>query len=284
MKYNGYRTFFVALLILISMSIGAAANSQLEKIQAFIRSDFKVQINGIGSNIGPVLIYEDRSYLPVDKVARAVGSNVYWDAETKTIHINNRVQGQQEQKPDEGLIRETIELYMPQAYIAKYNGNEETVLTNTIYSESGMLVYYREKDMQRLGVDTRALSKAIEQDSNDIYIREEELAKSWREKPVFSYMYTLAILGGTDPAKLDYVQNFVDGIPIMEEVLYKQHNVDPYGHQYLGPPQVYAIDFVSENEVDILFRSADKFGKYTLTLKKNAGDKWYYSDYTKRLY
>ena len=287
MKRTGYRTLFIVILILVSMSVGAVANSQIEKIQAFIRSDYQVKINGIASNIGPVLVYESKSYLPVDYVAKAVGSNVYWDANTKTIHINNRVQGQEEQKPDTSLISEKISINNPSVLNAKYNGNEKLVLSNTTYTGSQTIVYYREKDMQRLGIDTSALSKAIEQGSEDVYIRESELAKSWKEKPVFSYAFTtLPILGEADKSKIDYITDFVEGIPTMEEVQHKQLNPDPdpYSYNFYIPSKVYAVDFISDNEVNILFRSGSKFGQYSLKIKKNMLDNWHYYESKKIIY
>ena len=77
--------------------------------------------------------------------------------------------------------------------------------------------YYRLKDLDRMGVSTGGLRKAKEKYSEDIYVSEEELKKSWKETPQISYLINepIVITGEQDPVKLKTIRALCGRFPIL---------------------------------------------------------------------
>lgn len=69
-----------------------------------------------------------------------------------------------------------------------------------------------------MGVSTGGLRKAKEKYSEDIYVSEEELKKSWKETPQISYLINepIVITGEQDPVKLKTIRAYVEGFRYYE--------------------------------------------------------------------
>lgn len=98
------KTIIFALLVLTIVSAAVYANSGMVKA---VISDIIVTLNGKelalqdvnGKEIKPVII-EGTTYLPVRAISNALGIGVNWDAETKTVILNNKSDAG---KPNNGI-------------------------------------------------------------------------------------------------------------------------------------------------------------------------------------
>src|SRR5690606_11313537 len=88
------RVALIALLMVSCFTAGAYAASNVEKIEAFLRHDFRVFLDGKEADVGPVLVYGGRSYLPLAKTAELLGVDVKWQESNKGIYVNSRFVGQ----------------------------------------------------------------------------------------------------------------------------------------------------------------------------------------------
>ncbi|OPH47684.1 hypothetical protein BC351_10875 [Paenibacillus ferrarius] len=188
---------------------GVYAQDVLQRVDAYLRSDFKVMVDGKQvSMANPPLIYNNASYLPVKELGGYLGASVNWQDSTKTIYINPRVSTQQPAEGNETNYTEIV-LQYPYPQYLDYLGRTYPVLVNMTDQ-----YYYRLKDLDRMGVSTAGLRKAKEKYTEEIYVSEQELKKSWKETPQISYMINepIVITGEEDPAKLkalrEYVKNF----------------------------------------------------------------------------
>ena len=81
-------------LCLVSLGVGVAASSIVTKIQAELRPDFTIMIDGEkqtfrnanGEIVEPIL-YEGTTYLPVRAIGELMGKTVYWYENEKRIEL-----------------------------------------------------------------------------------------------------------------------------------------------------------------------------------------------------
>jgi hypothetical protein len=196
-------------LMVTCFAAGVYAQDTIEQVQAYLRKDFNVVVNGTKINLeNPPLVYKNSSYLPVKELAGYLGANVNWKGDTNTIFINSRIYPQQPlDNPD--ITYDEIKLMNTYAYNFTYLGGNYPVLT--INSDK---TYYRLKDVQRMNIDTNGLRKAKEKYTKDLYVSQTELSKVWgKQQPQMNYMSGgLIVTGEKDAKKLkalnDYVESF----------------------------------------------------------------------------
>ncbi len=192
---------------------GVYAQDVLQRVDAYLRNDFKVVVNGQEVKlVNPPLIYNNSSYLPVKELGTYLGAVVNWKDSTKTIYLNSRVNPQQPAEGNETNYTEIV-LQYPYTQYLDYLGATYPVLVNMTDQ-----TYYRLKDLDRMGVSTGGLRKAKEKYSEDIYVSEEELKKSWKETPQISYLINepIVITGEQDPVKLKTIRAYVEGFRYYE--------------------------------------------------------------------
>lgn len=81
-------------LCVVSMGVGAAASGIITRIQAELRPDFTIMIDGVeqtfrnanGEVVDPIL-YEGTTYLPVRAIGELMGKTVYWYEDEKRIDL-----------------------------------------------------------------------------------------------------------------------------------------------------------------------------------------------------
>ncbi|OCT17031.1 hypothetical protein A8709_23870 [Paenibacillus pectinilyticus] len=187
---------------------GVYAQDVLQRVDAYLRSDFKVVVNGKDIKLeSPPLIYNNTSYLPVKELSGYLGSIVNWTESTKTIYINQRVNPNQ---PTEGNQTNYTEmtLQFPYAQYMDYRGATYPMLINMADQ-----TYYRIVDLQRMGIRTEGMRKAKEKYTGELYVSEAELKTAvGNESPTISYTNfdPLVITGEMDPTKLKVLKAFVD--------------------------------------------------------------------------
>ncbi|MZQ81744.1 hypothetical protein GQF01_06295 [Paenibacillus sp. 5J-6] len=189
---------------------GVYAEDVLQRVDAYLRNDFKVVVNGQQVKLNnPPLIYNNSSYLPVKEIGNYLGAVVNWQESTKTIYMNPRINPGQPAEGNETGYTEIVFQY-PYVQYFEYRGATYPVVTNMTEQ-----TYYRLVDVERMGVPTAGLRKAKEKYSQELYVGEEELKKAWgSQPPQVSYSNTdgVPITGENDPVKLkalkDYVEDF----------------------------------------------------------------------------
>ena len=282
MKSKIVRAMILTAIIASSIGVGAVASDTIKKIEAFMRSDFNIVVDGVASNIGPVFIYEERSYLPVNQIGQALGADVVWDGPSKTIYINSRFQGQPQPVDDRNTEYDSISMTSPMPYMMTFRGVEGPVMTMYHYSPAASDYYYRDRDVQNLGMDTRALRKAKDKVTGDIYVSEKELANVWQQKPQWAFAESTIIFGEQDAEKRKAIRTFISNIEAIEQLQGDLVN-DP---MYRAMPQVIAAESVSDNKAEILFVQQDmlghmQFGKYIVDLRKSNQGHWSSNGYSK---
>ncbi|KRE90495.1 hypothetical protein ASG89_09420 [Paenibacillus sp. Soil766] len=227
---------------------GVYAEDVLQRVDAYIRNDFKVVVNGQAVKLAnPPLIYNNTSYLPVKELGGYLGAVVNWQDSTKTIFVNPRVNPNQ---PTEGTASNYLEitLQFPYAQYMDYRGATYPMLINNTDQ-----VYYRLIDVERMGIRTDGLRKAKEKFTEQLYVSETELKNVWgNEPPKISYtnFEPIVVTEENDPLKLkklkEYAEDFrylqigqvsVASNPIIfdklkEENTYSYLTSDETGHFY----------------------------------------------------
>ncbi|OAS13571.1 stalk domain-containing protein [Paenibacillus oryzisoli] len=187
---------------------GVYAQDVLQRVDAYLRSDYKVVVNGQAVQLAnPPLIYNNSSYLPVKELAGHLGAVVNWEESTKTIYVVPRVNSNQPTEGNEANYTEII-LQYPFAQYMDYQGATYSVLMNNTDQ-----TYYRLSDIERMGIRTDGLRKAKEKFTGQIYVSEAELKNVWGNVPPqisYSRFENLVVSGETDPLKLKALKSYVE--------------------------------------------------------------------------
>ena len=94
MKKRKSIVLLVVALSILSLTVGAFAKSAIQKINAELRTDFVVKIDGEvqefknvkGERVYPIL-YNGTTYLPVRTVGELTGKTVYWYEDDKRVEL-----------------------------------------------------------------------------------------------------------------------------------------------------------------------------------------------------
>lgn len=248
---------------------GAAASNGIEKVEAFLRPDFKVVVNGVVAQLdNPVLIYNETSYLPVKAVGTLFGAQVNWDGQTNSIYVDPSF-------PDKPVVPDTTEyseIRMQQTYGNKVNfrGREYGMLSVTTSTDT----YYRVIDLARMGIDTRGVPKVKEEYTGFLFIKQEEAYKLWGSIPEMYATYEPVTSGVYDTALrdklLDWATNYLPELGKQYPEMYPDH------------PYVYFIDAVEgrSNWFYMLGRNnRDEMPVFVMEYVKDKDEKWQQKSY-----
>jgi hypothetical protein len=97
------KTTILIILILImglmaaTWSVAFAAGTQ--SVTAFVNPKVSIMINGAKytpydtttGQVSEILIYKDRTYLPVRSIGEALNCKIGWDDNTKTVYVQNNL-------------------------------------------------------------------------------------------------------------------------------------------------------------------------------------------------
>ena len=92
MKRNRIFVLGLAIGLIFAFSIQAFAAPVLQKIEAYINPGITFQFDGVKKELSSdyrVLIYQDRTYVPVRFVAENLGATVAWDSQTQKITVTS---------------------------------------------------------------------------------------------------------------------------------------------------------------------------------------------------
>jgi hypothetical protein len=210
----------LAFLLTGAFAAGAAASNGIERVDAFLRPDFKLIVDGKTAQLNnPILVYNDTSYLPIREISGLLGADVSWNNSSYTAYINSRFEGQPAQ-PEDSNDFEEIELKNPNPLYMKYLGREYGLLT--FYGESS--VYYRVIDLNRMGVNTAGAMKYREKNTRDLFIKEEDVQKLWKETPEQQWSSTIVMSGIYESKLQKFLQTMIDdvnSVPYQNDDSYK---------------------------------------------------------------
>ncbi len=273
------RVALIVLLIVSSFTAGAYAASNVEKIEAFLRHDFQVFLDGKKADVGPVLVYGGRSYLPLSKTAELLNVDVKWQESNKGIYVNSRFVGQ----PGVPSTNESIEVVdvpmaMPMGYTLSTSKGTYAVLGNSSMADGTL--YYRDTDIQRMGVDTRGLRKVRDPLTKALYLTQAEIATVVTERMTFTAMYDPVVTGESNSVKIKVVTDFMEFLPE-----YRRMVSEAGQYAYFPAPYVYAIDAIGNNEYEILAQEGYTttglaYYKYTMTLEQRSDGTWTHTKFT----
>ena len=85
-KKKFYPLLFLA--VLFSFAAGAYAADGIEKVEAYLRPDFRIELDELPVVLDPPpLLYEGRTYLPIRVISELLGAKIDWDQSTFTVKI-----------------------------------------------------------------------------------------------------------------------------------------------------------------------------------------------------
>ncbi|WP_284638854.1 stalk domain-containing protein [Paenibacillus silviterrae] len=207
-----HRVLLMGALLSGAFTAGAYAQDVLQSVQAYLRPDFNVVINGTPVKLErSTLVYEDTSYLPLKEISKLLGANVIWRGDTNTIYINSLLNSEQKPNPNEEIYGE-IKLYNPTSVTYRYLGAEYPVMLTNDDPTGGNYsydLYYRLSDVRRMGIDTSGLKKVRDRITYELFVSEKELAKTWKEQPtqVYSSEGNYVISGEVHTKKLAMIRD-----------------------------------------------------------------------------
>lgn len=195
----------LAFLLTGAFAAGAAASNGIERVDAFLRPDFKLIVDGKAAQLDkPILVYDDTSYLPVRAISGLLGADVNWNNSSNTAYINSRFTGQPE-APEESTDYQEIEMKNPTPMLMKYLGREYGLMT--FYGD--ISVYYRVIDLKRMGVDTGGILKYREKNTHDLYVLQQDVEKLWKETPEPQWSNGTIMSGVYDGKVKEYLQSMI---------------------------------------------------------------------------
>lgn len=129
---------------------GVSSLAQNEIIQAVL-SDIKVQLNGSQMQLNdPVIVYNDKTYVPVRQIAEAIGKEVSFDDTSRTVLIGN--------------------VSTPPPFKMTSDGLYSTHIGNNVYSIKSFLISEKYKIGRDVSIDHKHLIFYVGTKSNSITV------------------------------------------------------------------------------------------------------------------
>lgn len=267
MNPRAKKVLFLTVLMGTCFTAGVFASDGIEKVDAFLRPDFQIVLDGQDVELDtPALIYDDKSYLPLKAIAGLVNVDVKWEERSKTIYLNTRYPGQPvyDNSADEAYAE--IQMKEPYGYNVTYLGGKYQLLSIRYNSAS----YFRVEDLVHIGLDVRALKKAREKYTGALYAQQDEVMKLWKQMPAMNMSSGPVIVGEPDQEKVDMLRVMaVETIPFLGRQGAPNYSRNAY---------IFAIDPVPEKpDWYFLYSREDRgdFFVYVLEMAQDDNGKWY---------
>ncbi|HEX7056015.1 MAG TPA: stalk domain-containing protein [Bacilli bacterium] len=265
----------------ISFAAGASASGLIQKVEAYVRSDYTVNVNGKKVELSsPPLIYQNKSYIPLADFGAMLDIDVNFAQKSKTIYVNSHISHDPLQDHTTGLETEQFALDMaegyPVGYLFSYSGRDYPVFGFLDYTKNAE--YYRLSDLKKMGLDLNGLRLAKEKYTGELYVRKEEVNGLWLEKPTVTSAPVPLAVGESDQGKITALLGLGEAI-----------NSFGLAPQFI---QIFLIDKISdEDEYRLLAFTNGYLTEYDaqLGLTKNylpdgtVAEKWYFKKYSTTL-
>jgi hypothetical protein len=279
LKSKWKRAALLTVLMGGCFAAGAVASNGIERVDAFLRPDYNVIIDGKATQLDtPILIYNESSYIPVRSVSRLLGANVNWEQTTQSIYINSRFDGQPE-TPANNAPYGKITMEQGNSLVFNYLGKEYALLSITTDMTRSTNTYYRVTDLSRMGIDTRGAIKYQETKTGDLYVLREDAEKLFKQTPEPQYSYQAVASGSYEADVKEYLLTMAN-VTIPEASMTGQSIYPTYTEVYFidkldDHPGHYALYFRNERyetQVFMVHLERDNFDKlyrkalYTINL------------------
>lgn len=225
MKTKGKKRYLVlgiAAGFLLSLGVQTYAQDAVSTVAAWIRNDYRIEYNGEEKKLPEgyqILVYQNRTYLPLRYVGELLGADIQWDGETNTASIF------QEKNP--GIIDTTGYGVLPQSvetldyritatalmgkddtegarlYLSLKNKTDSVLRLDqgsTVFEIDGKEYTYR--DVDSLLYDSRWYTTYLEKDAEaEGYLR---LPKEAKEASQITITFHLTQDGNTEPIPVTF--------------------------------------------------------------------------------
>lgn len=225
MKTKGKKRYLVlgiAAGFLLSLGVQTYAQDAVSTVAAWIRNDYHIEYNGEEKKLPEgyqILVYQNRTYLPLRYVGELLGADIQWDGETNTASIF------QEKNP--GIIDTTGYGVLPQSvetldyritatalmgkddaegarlYLSLKNKTDSVLRLDqgsTVFEIDGKEYTYR--DVDSLLYDSRWYTTYLEKDAEaEGYLR---LPKEAKEASRITITFHLTQDGNTEPIPVTF--------------------------------------------------------------------------------
>ena len=225
MKTKGKKRYLVlgiAAGFLLSLGVQTYAQDAVSTVAAWIRNDYHIEYNGEEKKLPEgyqILVYQNRTYLPLRYVGELLGADIQWDGETNTASIF------QEKNP--GIIDTTGYGVLPQSvetldyritatalmgkddtegarlYLSLKNKSDSVLRLDqgsTVFEIDGKKYTYR--DVDSLLYDSRWYTTYLEKDAEaEGYLR---LPKEAKEASRITMTFHLTQDGNTEPIPVTF--------------------------------------------------------------------------------
>ena len=225
MKTKGKKRYLVlgiAAGFLLSLGVQTYAQDAVSTVAAWIRNDYRIEYNGEEKKLPEgyqILVYQNRTYLPLRYVGELLGADIQWDGETNTASIF------QEKNP--GIIDTTGYGILPQSvetldyritatalmgkddaegarlYLGLKNKTDSVLRLDqgsTVFEIDGKEYTYR--DVDSLLYDSRWYTTYLEKDAEaEGYLR---LPKEAKEASQITITFHLTQDGNTEPIPVTF--------------------------------------------------------------------------------
>lgn len=225
MKTKGKKRYLVlgiAAGFLLSLGVQTYAQDAVSTVAAWIRNDYRIEYNGEEKKLPEgyqILVYQNRTYLPLRYVGELLGADIQWDGETNTASIF------QEKNP--GIIDTTGYGVLPQSvetldyritatalmgkddaegarlYLSLKNKTDSVLRLDqgsTVFEIDGKEYTYR--DVDSLLYDSRWYTTYLEKDAEaEGYLR---LPKEAKEASRITITFHLTQDGNTEPIPVTF--------------------------------------------------------------------------------
>ena len=225
MKTKGKKRYLVlgiAAGFLLSLGVQTYAQDAVSTVAAWIRNDYRIEYNGEEKKLPEgyqILVYQNRTYLPLRYVGELLGADIQWDGETNTASIF------QEKNPGiidttgYGVLPQSVETLNyritatalmgkddaegPRLYLSLKNKSDSVLRLDqgsTVFEIDGKEYTYR--DVDSLLYDSRWYTTYLEKDAEaEGYLR---LPKEAKEASQITITFHLTQDGNTEPIPVTF--------------------------------------------------------------------------------
>ncbi|MDF2652992.1 MAG: hypothetical protein K0Q73_8797 [Paenibacillus sp.] len=206
------KSLAIALVMGACFTAGAYADDALVKVEAYLRPDFTVKVNGRAIALPEdVLIYKGSSYLPFKMMATLLGANADWDEATKSILVttnnNGTIPGGHNPGTGNGSEPGYREMVLGDVvrYNLIYNNINYPVLANMVKSDT----YFRWTDLQAMPFDLSGVILTTEKLTKETYVHVDQVIVKWGGKVTMGIKNDPIYTGNYTPGQKKAIESFV---------------------------------------------------------------------------
>lgn len=217
-----YLVLGIAAGFLLSLGVQTYAQDAVSTVAAWIRNDYRIEYNGEEKKLPEgyqILVYQNRTYLPLRYVGELLGADIQWDGETNTASIFQKKNPGIIDTTGYGVLPQSVETLDyritatalmgkddaegPRLYLSLKNKTDSVLRLDqgsTVFEIDGKEYTYR--DVDSLLYDSRWYTTYLEKDAEaEGYLR---LPKEAKEASQITITFHLTQDGNTEPIPVTF--------------------------------------------------------------------------------